>query len=66
MFAREKSLDGLIDLFDHVSASRAEVLKKALVSAMQLADADGSHVRHCSTVGASGRALPARRRRCDV
>ena len=42
MFAREKSLDGLIDLFDHVSASRAEVLKKALLSAMQLADADGA------------------------
>jgi diguanylate cyclase (GGDEF)-like protein len=42
MFAREKSLDGLIDLFDHVSASRAEVLQKALVSALQLTDADGA------------------------
>lgn len=42
MFAREKSLETLIELFDHVTASRPEVLERSLVSALQLAEADGA------------------------
>src|SRR5438552_2461484 len=41
MLAREKSLEYLLDLFDHPTASRAEVLEKALACALQLADAEG-------------------------
>src|SRR5438094_10275627 len=40
MLPREKSLEFLIDLFDHPTASRAEVLEKALACALKLADAE--------------------------
>ena len=41
MSARDRSLDGLLDLFDRPVASRAEVIEKALRCALQISEADG-------------------------
>ncbi len=42
MTARDRSFDGLLDLFDRPVASRAEVIEKALRCALQISDADGA------------------------
>src|SRR5437867_1727245 len=44
MTSREKSLDQLFELFERPAASRAEVLEKTLVCALQLAEAGGAAV----------------------
>jgi diguanylate cyclase (GGDEF)-like protein len=42
MTSRDRSFDGLLDLFDRPASSRAEVLNKALDCALRIAEAEGT------------------------